>query len=59
MWYVVQVIGGQEDAAVLKIQKQASNETFKTVFVPKYEIRKRYSGVGKPEGKSFSQGTYS
>lgn len=42
MWYVVQVIGGQEDAAVLKIQKQASNETFKTVFVPKYEIRKRY-----------------
>ena len=52
MWYVVQVIGGQEDAAVLKIQKQASNETFKTVFVPKYEIR-------KPEGKSFSQGTYS
>lgn len=36
MWYVVQVIGGQEDAAVLKIQKQASNETFKTVFVPKY-----------------------
>ena len=55
MWYVVQVIGGQEDAAVLKIQKQASNETFKTVFVPKYEI----SGLGKPEGKSFSQGTYS
>lgn len=32
MWYVVQVIGGQEDAAVLKIQKQASNETFKTVI---------------------------
>lgn len=47
MWYVVQVIGGQEDAAVLKIQKQASNETFKTVFVPKYEIRKRYSGAWK------------
>lgn len=45
MWYVVQVIGGQEDAAVLKIQKQASNETFKTVFVPKYEIRKRYFGA--------------
>lgn len=59
MWYVVQVIGGQEDAAVLKIQKQASNETFKTVFVPKYEIRKRYFGAWKPEGKSFSQGTYS
>lgn len=47
MWYVVQVIGGQEDAAVLKIQKQASNETFKTVFVPKYEIRKRYFGAWK------------
>lgn len=59
MWYVVQVIGGQEDAAVLKIQKQASNETFKTVFVPKYEIANAISGLGKPEGKSFSQGTYS
>lgn len=47
MWYVAQVIGGQEDAAVLKIQKQASNETFKTVFVPKYEIRKRYFGAWK------------
>lgn len=47
MWYVVQVIGGQEDAAVLIIQKQASNETFKTVFVPKYEIRKRYFGAWK------------
>lgn len=47
MWYVVQVIGGQEDAAVAKIQKQANTETFKNCFVPKYEIRKRYSGVWK------------
>lgn len=53
MWYVVQVIGGQEDAAVLKIQKQASNETFKTVFVPKYEIRKRFRGLENPKGSPF------
>lgn len=59
MWYVVQVIGGQEDALVLKIQKQASNETFKTVLFPNTKFANAISGLGKPEGKSFSQGTYS
>ena len=41
MWYVVQVIGGQEDAAVLKIQKQASNETGKKKFIPLSNEEKR------------------
>ncbi len=59
MWYVVQVIGGQEDAAVLKIQKQASNETYKPFSFPNTKFANAISGLGKPEGKSFSQGTYS
>ena len=52
MWYVVQVIGGQEDAAVLKIQKQASNETFKTVS----QIRNSqtlFRGLENPKGSPF------
>lgn len=47
MWYVVQVIGGQEDVAIRKICKQVSKETFLSCFVPKREVRKRYSGVWK------------
>lgn len=47
MWYVVQVVGGREDSVVRKIEKQVSEETFASCFIPKYEIRKRYSGVWK------------
>ena len=47
MWYVIQVIGGREENVLRKIQKQADEATFQSCFVPKYEVRKRYSGAWK------------
>lgn len=47
MWYVVQVIGGQEHAVIRQIQKLVDAETFASCFVPQYEIKKKYSGVWK------------
>lgn len=47
MWYVIQVIGGREENVLRKIEKQADEATFQSCFVPKYEVRKRYSGVWK------------
>ena len=45
MRYVIQVVGGREENVARKIEKQASEETFVSCFVPRYEVRKRYSGV--------------
>ena len=47
MWYVIQVMGGREENVLRKIQKQADEATFQSCFVPKYEVRKRYSGAWK------------
>lgn len=47
MWYVVQVVGGQESVVANKIEKQVDPETFSNCFVPKYELCKKYSGVWK------------
>ena len=47
MWYVIQVIGGREENVLRKIEKQADKATFQSCFVPKYEVRKRYSGAWK------------
>ena len=49
MWYVIQVIGGREENVLRKIEKQASEATFTSLFVPKYEVRKRYSGAWKTQ----------
>lgn len=59
MWYVVQVIGGQEDAAVSKIQNRQVTKRSKPFSFPNTKFANAISGLGKPEGKSFSQGTYS
>lgn len=47
MWYVVQVVGGQEHVVIQQIEKLVSSETFASCFVPQYEIKKKYSGVWK------------
>lgn len=47
MWYVVQVVGGQEHTVINQIEKLADETTFRSCFVPEYEIKKRYSGVWK------------
>lgn len=47
MWYVVQVVGGREESVACKIQKQVDEDTFKSCFILKYEIRKRYLGAWK------------
>lgn len=45
MWYVIQVIGGHEHKALSQIKKIVDPSTYKQVFIPVYEIKKRYSGV--------------
>ena len=47
MWYVIQVVGGQEHAVIHQIEKLVDSDTFSSCFVPQYEIKKRYSGVWK------------
>lgn len=47
MWYVVQIVGGQEHTVINQIEKLADETTFRSCFVPEYEIKKRYSGVWK------------
>lgn len=47
MWYVVQVIGGREQSVMEKIRRLTSPQTFKSCFVPKFEARKRVSGLWK------------
>lgn len=47
MWYVIQVVGGQEHAVIHQIKKLVDSGTFSSCFVPQYEIKKRYSGVWK------------
>lgn len=49
MWYVIQVVGGREENVLRKIEKQASEATFDSLFIPKYEVRKRYSGVWRTQ----------
>lgn len=44
MWYVIQVIGGQENKVLQKIEKLVAKDTYKRCFIPKYEIQKRYAG---------------
>lgn len=47
MWYVIQVVGGQEHAVIHQIEKLVDISTFSSCFVPQYEIKKRYSGAWK------------
>lgn len=47
MWYVVQVVGGQEHAVITQIEKLVDADTFRSCFIPQYENKKRYAGVWK------------
>lgn len=47
MWYVVQVVGGQEHTVSYQIEKLVDSSTYSSCFIPQYEIKKRYSGVWK------------
>lgn len=45
MWYVIQVIGGHEQKVLNQIEKIVDSQTYKQVFIPSYEIKKRYAGT--------------
>lgn len=47
MWYVIQVVGGQEHTVSNQIEKLVDSSTYGSCFIPQYEIKKRYSGVWK------------
>lgn len=44
MWYVIQVVGGQEHAVVHQVEKLVDGDTYRSCFVPSYEIKKRLQG---------------
>lgn len=47
MWYVIQVVGGQEHAVIHQIVKLADETTYASCFIPQYEVKKKYGGVWK------------
>ena len=47
MWYVIQVVGGQEHAVIHQIEKLTDETTYASCFIPQYEVKKKYGGVWK------------
>lgn len=47
MWYVIQVVGGQERAVLRQIEQLADTTTYNSCFVPQYELKKNFRGVWK------------
>lgn len=47
MWYVIQVIGGQEHVVIQEVEKLVNPETYKKVFIPQYEVKKKFGGAWK------------
>lgn len=47
MWYVIQVIGGQEQIVIRQINKLVDKSAYIDCFVPQYEVKKKFSGVWK------------
>ncbi|MXP76813.1 antiterminator LoaP [Lachnospiraceae bacterium WCA-9-b2] len=45
MWYVMQVVSGQENRTVLLIEKMVSKEIVESCFIPMRRLRKKYQGV--------------
>lgn len=45
MWYVVQVVGGQEHTVINQIIKLVDAKTFNSCFILQFEIKKRFAGV--------------
>lgn len=44
MWYVIQVMGGQEEETACLIRKQVSSELLKECFIPRKERMKKFRG---------------
>ena len=44
MWYVIQVGGGKEKSAHRLIERFVPEGLMKELFIPQYEIMKRYEG---------------
>ena len=45
MWYVMQVISGQENRTVFLVEKTVSKEILESCFVPVRRLRKKYHGA--------------
>lgn len=45
MWYVMQVISGQENRAVLLVEGMVSEEILESCFVPLRRLRKKFQGA--------------
>ena len=45
MWYVIQVISGQENQTILLIEKMVSEGTIKQCFVPIRRLKKKFCGA--------------
>lgn len=47
MWYVVQVVGGQEKRVLTLMQKIVADDLLQECFIPQYEIMRKTQGVWK------------
>lgn len=44
MWYVIQVMGGQEEPVRQQIERLVDHAAYRSCFVPRYEIKKCFKG---------------
>lgn len=51
MWYVIQVVGGQEHAVIHQIEKLADETTYASCFIPQYEVKKNMAVCGNTAKK--------
>ena len=49
MWYVIQVVGGREAAAMRKIERVCAADSFASVFAPRVALRRRRGGQWRDE----------
>lgn len=47
MWYVIQVVGGQEQIVIRQIKKLIDKSAYADCFAPQYEVQKKFNGAWK------------
>lgn len=56
MWYVVQVVGGQEHVVFRQIRKLIEPTAYKACIIPQYELKKKYGEIWKYRKKVLFPG---
>lgn len=56
MWYVMQVLSGEEHRIIQQCKKQIDSECYRDIFVPRYVQKKRYRGQWHERQKTLFPG---